>query len=125
MMGINDARGLEDEVVLNWNGRKHTLDAGVPPNASLKEGMSALIQNDSQVVQKFAINIKLKGSSHLYFIPVGKTTEVNLSSTWKDPAFDGKYLPTQTPDISDEGFKAKWKILHVSRSYPQSWTDGA
>ena len=124
MVGIDDARGLEEEVIVNWSGQKKTFEAGVPDNKVISDGLSlpiALTQDSNT----FSINIKLKGSGYLYFTPVGKTTEVKLASTWKSPAFDGQYLPVQTPDISDSGFNAYWKVLQVSRSYPQFWKEGS
>src|SRR5690606_30527784 len=54
--------------------------------------------------------------------PVGKTTAITVNSPWQNPAFDGQYLPV-TSEISDQGFSASWKVLQVSRSYPQCWTD--
>jgi inner membrane protein len=122
--GINDARGLEEEVTLKWGNETKYLEAGLPTNGIIKEGLSAEVLVDTQKSVLFSINIKLKGSSELYFTPVGKTTEVNLSSTWKSPAFDGQYLPDRQATINDGGFNAHWKVLQVSRSYPQAWTSG-
>lgn len=123
LLGINDARGLEDEVSLMWNNTTQQLEAGVPENNVLKEGLSVPVSIDSQKATSFAINIHLKGSSYLYFTPVGKTTDVTIQSSWKDPAFDGAYLPTQTPVVANNGFTAKWKVLQVSRNYPQFWKE--
>jgi inner membrane protein len=78
---------------------------------------------DDQNPIAFSLDIKLKGSELLYFTPVGRTTEVNMTSSWKDPAFDGQYLP-DTSDISGKGFSAWWKVMQVSRNYPQCWADG-
>jgi len=122
LMGIDDARGLEEEVVIQWNGAQHTLEAGVPPNSLLGSGLSVPVIADSQKHTVFSLNLKMKGSEHFYFTPVGKTTEVNLKSPWKDPAFDGQYLPVSS-SVSDSGFTAAWKVLQVSRNYPQCWTE--
>src|SRR5690606_30303908 len=32
--------------------------------------------------------------------------------------------PTNTPQISEKGFNAEWKVQHLNRNYPQSWKDG-
>jgi inner membrane protein len=81
------------------------------------------VQVDSQQKIAFSISLKIKGSSFLYFTPTGKTTVASVSSTWKHPSFDGQYLPSQPATVSENGFSAQWKILQVSRSYPQVWTD--
>jgi inner membrane protein len=124
MIGLDDARGLEEEVAVNWSGTSKTFEAGVPDNKVISEGLSVPISLSADTNNTFSINIKLKGSEQLYFTPVGKTTEVKLTSSWKNPAFDGQYLPVTTPEISDNGFTAYWKVLQVSRSYPQFWKDG-
>ncbi len=123
-MNVSDVRGIEDQVQLEWNGNKQFLDAGVPDNKLLKEGLSSPVAMNAQTQSTFSINISLRGSGHLYFTPVGKTTEMDLSANWKDPAFDGAYLPT-TSDITDKSFKAHWKILPLSHTYPQYWKDNS
>ncbi len=123
MLGIDDARGLEEEVKLQWNGQIHTLEAGIPDNSPLQSGLSAQVALNAEAPVAFSLDIKLKGSELLYFTPVGKTNEINLSAPWKDPAFDGQYLPVSST-ISDQGFMATWKVLQVSRNYPQYWTAG-
>jgi inner membrane protein len=126
LFGLDDARGLEDEVSVVWNNAKYLLEAGVPDNNNLiKSGMSTKLAVDPIQKSTFEIALKLKGSSSLYFTPVGKTTSVALNSPWKDPAFDGQYLPSEPANISEKGFSAKWKVLQLSRSYPQAWKNQA
>ena len=67
------------------------------------------------------ITLKLKGSKQLHFVPVGKTTSVTLKSPWKDPSFDGEFLPA-TSEVNDEGFQAAWNVLHFNRPFSQQWT---
>ncbi|HRO42051.1 MAG TPA: cell envelope integrity protein CreD [Flavipsychrobacter sp.] len=122
MLGINDARGLEEEVSLKWNDQSYILEAGLPENNVIENGLNTPVRIDTTKPQIFSLQVKLKGSELLYFTPVGKTTEITATSSWKDPAFDGQYLPVNS-QISERGFTAKWKVLQVSRSYPQTWTD--
>lgn len=124
VLGLNDARGLEEEVVLNWGNTKKTMEAGVINSGVISSGLNTSVAFDSARKASFNVRIKLKGSSRLYFTPVGKTTEVNLKSAWKSPAFDGQYLPDKPAVISADGFNAHWKILQVSRNYPQCWPSG-
>ncbi|HEX6225200.1 MAG TPA: cell envelope integrity protein CreD [Chryseolinea sp.] len=67
------------------------------------------------------IKLKLKGSSRLDFIPVGKTTNVKLDGPWPNPSFDGEFLPASR-DVSEKGFTASWKVLHFNRPFSQQWT---
>jgi len=123
LLGINDARGLEEEVKLNWNGQAISLEAGIPENDVIQTGLSTAVILDTQHVVSFSLDLKLKGSELFYFTPVGKTTDVTVRSSWKDPAFDGQYLPVQS-GISGKGVSASWKVLQISRNYPQCWTEG-
>lgn len=122
MLGINDARGLEEEVVLNWNNQRYILEAGLPENTVLETGLNTPLIPDTQGHTSFSIHLKLKGSERFYFTPVGKTTAISINSPWQNPSFDGQYLPVNS-QISDKGFSANWKVLQVSRNYPQCWTD--
>ncbi|NNC97155.1 MAG: cell envelope integrity protein CreD, partial [Gammaproteobacteria bacterium] len=56
----------------------------------------------------------------LSIIPVGKTTIARLESDWSDPSFFGSFLP-DTRDVSEKGFTATWKVLHLNRPFPQAW----
>ncbi len=124
LMGLGDARGLEDEVSLQWNDRELKLEAGLPQNDVLTGGLNALVPCNAGEAIQFQIRLQVKGSEYFYLTPVGKTTTVSLQSTWKDPAFDGKYIPIgDTAEKSKDGFKANWKIVQASRDYPQSWTN--
>ena len=55
------------------------------------------------------------------FVPIGKTTEVNLKSKWQNPSFIGAFLPDKRT-INANGFTASWKVLHLNRDFPQQWT---
>jgi inner membrane protein len=123
VMGLSDARGLEDEVLLQWNDNSQKLDAGVPENDVLPSGLQAAVACNAESSGNFSIKLKVKGSEYFYLTPLGKSTTVKLNSAWQNPAFDGKYLPNATADVSDKGFNATWKIQQASRSYPQQWTN--
>jgi inner membrane protein involved in colicin E2 resistance len=40
---------------------------------------------------------------------------------WPHPSFTGAFLPVERT-LSEEGFSARWNVLHLNRNYPQSWT---
>lgn len=125
MLGLDDARGLEEDVVMLWNNQPLALEAGLPDNNILRSGLSARSAADPLKKIPFTVDLKLKGSGQLYFVPTGKTTKVTIASPWKDPAFDGHYLPSSPAVVSDKGFTADWTILQVSREFPQAWTDAS
>lgn len=119
VMGINDAKGLEEEVTLNWDATGGIMEPGIQGAELFDTELTSSVKLDLEKNSVFNIKLKMKGSSDLQFVPVGKTTDVLLSSNWKDPSFNGYYLPDTSS--SEDGFKAKWRVLHVSRSFPQYW----
>lgn len=123
LMSVSDERGINDHVVLEWNGKQQLLEAGVPENTVLKSGISSQVEVDATGQVTFAIKLSLRGSGQLYYTPVGKITETQISADWKDPAFDGKFLPVSS-EIGDGKFTARWKVLPLSRAYPQYWKEG-
>ena len=125
-IGISDFRGIEDQLVLEWNKANTIFNANVPENDVLKVGLSTPVVITPETLNNthnFKMKIRLKGSEKLSFTPVGKTTNLQVSSTWPNPSFDGSFLPATKTIITDSGFTANWKIQHLNRSYPQSWKD--
>jgi len=74
------------------------------------------------LLKTFGIELPLKGSERLYFVPAGKSTAVSISGSWPSPSFDGKMLPT-TREVTDDGFKSTWKILAYNRAIADQWID--
>jgi inner membrane protein involved in colicin E2 resistance len=67
-------------------------------------------------------SITLNGNRSLRFAPVGVTNDVQVSSAWPDPSFQGAFLPSRR-DVRADGFTARWQVSYYGRSYPQQWTD--
>jgi inner membrane protein len=57
----------------------------------------------------FSMNIQLKGSGQLHFLPLSDNSHIQLKSSWPDPSFDGSSLPRQR-EVSDTGFDAEWSF---------------
>jgi inner membrane protein len=136
VLGIKDLRGISDNPTLLVGGKpclgepSNTLgyfteyrDSDGGGNAS---GNGVVVKLPWKTAADFsgdvAMKLSLKGSSSLYFSPVGKTTDIALSGPWADPSFDGKFLP-DTSKIDANGFSASWKVLHFNRPFAQSWFD--
>lgn len=123
VVGIDDLRGIEQQVDLNWNERKYAFNPGVASNDIVSSGINTLVNFNSSdsSTYTFSFNLDLKGSQLLYFTPVGKVTDIKVSSAWANPSFNGAFLPDQR-EVSDKGFTANWNVLHLNRNYPQIWT---
>lgn len=123
VIGINDLRGIENQISLKWNDQNISFNPGVSSNDIVSSGVNALIniELDEKDSYNFSLELNLKGSQKLYFTPVGKVTNINIDSEWTNPSFNGAFLPHQR-EVSNGGFEADWKVLHLNRNYPQIWT---
>ena len=125
-IGIDDLRGINELAELNWNNEKFTFSPGIENSILGKDGISVHfpVEIKTGFPGNFSCRIRLKGSESLQFAPLGETTEVKLKSAWNDPGFVGAFLP-ENHDITKDGFKADWKVLHFNRNFPQAWIDNS
>jgi inner membrane protein len=124
MLNIADNRGLNDQLNLQW---KDSLIELTPAAGDTENGMRALLKSAKTgdlAGISFSTTIDLNGSGELFFTPVGKTTTVNIRSSWQHPSFAGNMLPQNT-EVSDSGFIASWKSMAHKRNFPQQWVDNA
>lgn len=120
--GISDLRGIQDQVELQWSDKKLNFKSGLFNSQIISSGISSPITLNVEDKKKIEFNfdIGLKGSQKLYFVPMGKTTDVKLHSKWKDPSFNGSFLPDDK-SVSESGFEANWRVLDLNRNFPQIW----
>lgn len=106
---ISDFKGLEEKLQVNFNGADYELTPGLPVVDDDK-GLSASINLTASDIAKklpFRLNVKIKGSEQLNFIPLAGNSSFSMESRWSSPSFDGNVLPTERT-VSDTGFRAKW-----------------
>lgn len=122
VIGINDLRGIEEQVILNWNDQNIAFNPDVSSNDVVMTGINALLNLDlkDSSAYNFSLELDLKGSQLLYFTPVGRVTNINLRSEWPNPSFKGAFLP-DSREVSEKGFVANWNVLHLNRNFPQIW----
>jgi len=116
---IPDMRGIKDNIKIDWNKESYDVNPGIN-NQNNYTGVSTNIKFNENKDYNFHFSLNLNGSENLNFIPVGKETNIALNSTWCNPSFEGSFLPYER-DITEDGFTANWKVLHLNRSYPQKW----
>ena len=123
-LGLSDLKGIQDNITVNWNEKGIDLNPGIQTSDVIFNGLSSKIPLNSKDTVKsilnFSLDININGSSSLFFVPLGKSTHVNLNSSWKNPSFGGAFLPDNR-EISKDGFTANWNVLHQNRSYPQQF----
>jgi inner membrane protein len=147
-VGIPDMRGIKDGIIIKWDNKDYEATPGLGTILVLDEGfisekMSGDPLNRETVINRninagvnakvavgvststkkyaFAFNLNINGSSALNFLPLGSETNIELTSSWVTPSFNGAFLPDER-EINQDGFKAKWKVLQLNRNFTQSWT---
>ncbi|NDV84573.1 cell envelope integrity protein CreD [Bacteroides sp. 51] len=120
-LGVADMRGISEQIQIKLGDSIYDFESGMNGKEIGYSGVSKIIDVPELKEQTipYEINLKLKGSQSMFFIPVGKTTKINLQADWGTPSFDGSYLP-ESHDVTEEGFTAKWQVLNLNRSYPQT-----
>jgi len=83
-------------------------------------GVHAPVKLAAGEARAFALELTLNGSDGLRFVPLGRQTNVKLTSSWEDPSFDGAYLPL-TREVGPQGFAAEWRVSYYGRNFPQAW----
>lgn len=146
--GITDLKGIEEKMAINFNGKQYDLTPGLPTkdletvtvNSNAGEdyvrtesatkqveliGLSGNIELTQEMFQKpvaFSMNIKIKGSEQLHFIPLSGNSNYAISSTWANPKFDGNNLPN-TRVVEDSGFQAKWNFNNANLPFGTTLKD--
>ncbi len=111
-IGINDIKGIEEKVSINFNGKAYELTPGLPAGAINSTGLSCnayITREGLNNESSFAFNLKIKGSEQLHFVPLAGNSSFALQSLWPNPSFEGNTLPTERT-VSEKGFTAKWNF---------------
>jgi len=124
--GLSDTRAIDSVDQFHWDNDAVELTSGTRSDF-MQSGFHAPVtltvpSNGAGQVHELEAKLIVKGSQSIQFIPLGSSTEVNVSSSWPHPSFIGDLLPDQRT-INDEGFSASWDVPHLARNYPQSFLD--
>ncbi|MEY8847511.1 cell envelope integrity protein CreD [Psychroserpens sp. XS_ASV72] len=123
----SNLKGIRSEMVLKMNAEEYSFQSNYNNNSNSHNRLDILessfikaedLSDDHN--DTFNIQIVFNGTEQIDLIPIGKTTTMKMISNWADPSFIGNYLPNdETKEISKDGFKADWKVLHINRAFSQ------
>lgn len=119
-IGIPDMRGINQDILLHFSGSEYPVTPGIPSKELSLSGIHCEVPVSLASSDSFAFDLDLNGSHSLNFIPIGKETNVTVTSSWNSPSFKGAFLPDDRK-ITKDGFMADWNILQLNRNYPQQW----
>jgi len=126
----SNLRGINEQISIHTAGKTYNFTSRYQSTQKSIQGPamhlmeSTIINNidlEAHPLLKFEMDLSIKGSSEISFVPVGKTTSAIIRSPWKTKSFTGDFLPQNSEKLRDGGFKASWKILDINRPFPQSF----
>jgi inner membrane protein len=119
---VSDPHGLAENVFIDANGRKLAFEPGLSASAANVGGIHADFPLD-KIPESLTLHttLALHGSRELNLAPLGRQTEAQMQSGWRDPSFSGAFLPTDR-SISSAGFTANWTIPYLARGFAQSFS---
>ncbi len=118
-LGISDLKGIQDDVKVKWNSEVISFESGIQKihKKTLSKGISAQVNvEELDGFIDYEIGLRLKGSGNISFIPVGKETNVALTSSWNSPSFKGNFVPEKR-EVNKSGFDASWMVAHLNRNF--------
>ena len=112
-------RGVDDLVVAGESARV-AADSYAGLSGISAPVPEAAVRGDGMI--PFRVRLTLTGSTSLTFLPLARKADITLKSAWPHPKFEGAPAPL-APQISDDGFTAKWSVLEINRNFGQAWLD--
>lgn len=124
VLGISGVRAVKS-VSLNAARQARAIEAGVLPYHPFADGIRAAVPLETVGAVSprgvdFEFKLALNGRDNLSFQPLGRQSEIAISSDWPHPSFTGTPLPAKR-EIGKEGFAATWSISHIATGSPLSW----
>ncbi|EPY4597925.1 cell envelope integrity protein CreD [Klebsiella pneumoniae] len=109
VVSVGDARGIGAIHAPEVNGNVLSVEPGLGisgDGAGLHMPMPALAEDNKPL--EIAFSLDLNGTGEFSLVPLGRNSELQLTSNWPHPGFLGSFLPTQR-EVSAAGYRAHWQ----------------
>ncbi|HCI6093835.1 cell envelope integrity protein CreD [Klebsiella pneumoniae] len=109
VVSVGDARGIGAIHAPEVNGNVLSVEPGLGisgDGAGIHMPMPALAEDNKPLVIAFSLD--LNGTGEFSLVPLGRNSELQLTSNWPHPGFLGSFLPTQR-EVSAAGYRAHWQ----------------
>ncbi|EPG6144580.1 cell envelope integrity protein CreD [Klebsiella pneumoniae] len=109
VVSVGDARGIGAIHVPEVNGNVLSVEPGLGisgDGAGIHMPMPALAEDNKPL--EIAFSLDLNGTGEFSLVPLGRNSELQLTSNWPHPGFLGSFLPTQR-EVSAAGYRAHWQ----------------
>ncbi|AFQ67519.1 Inner membrane protein CreD [Klebsiella pneumoniae subsp. pneumoniae 1084] len=109
VVSVGDARGIGAIHAPEVNGNVLSVEPGLGisgDGAGIHMPMPALAEDNKPL--EIAFSLDLNGTGEFSLVPLGRNSELQLTSNWPHPGFLGSFLPTQR-EVSAAGYSAHWQ----------------
>lgn len=109
VVSVGDARGIGAIHAPEVNGNVLSVEPGLEisgDGAGIHMPMPALAEDNKPL--EIAFSLDLNGTGEFSLVPLGRNSELQLTSNWPHPGFLGSFLPTQR-EVSAAGYRAHWQ----------------
>ncbi|WP_196774020.1 cell envelope integrity protein CreD [Klebsiella variicola] len=109
VVSVGDARGIGAIHAPEVNGNVLSVEPGLGisgDGAGIHMPMPALAEDNKPL--EIAFSLDLNGTGAFSLVPIGRNSELQLTSNWPHPGFLGSFLPTQR-EVSAAGYRAHWQ----------------
>lgn len=125
VIAVTDPKSVQKESTLKIDGTGIGLEPGTSASMRDQSGFHAQLHlRNPREDPTFELTLELGGSDGFYLAPVGRHSSIHMASDWKDPSFQGNWLPSDRR-VNEQGFTASWEIPYLGRNYPQGWFDNS
>lgn len=125
IVGVTDARGALSDGTLTVGGKTLTLTpATISQNLSLGADLTQQTKltlfgakaEDIKPNTQFttAAAMSFSGAQRIAVLAYGKTTRLTVQGDWRNPSFDGGFLPINR-SVTPSGFTADWSVPFIAR----------
>ena len=109
VVSVGDARGIGAIHAPEVNGNVLSVEPGLGisgDGAGIHMPMPTLAEDNKPL--EIAFSLDLNGTGEFSLVPLGRNSELQLTSNWPHPGFLGSFLPTQR-EVSAAGYRAHWQ----------------
>lgn len=123
VVGVGDARGIGVVKAPQVNGTSLAVEPGTGLDGRA-QGIHIPLPDASWAEQNLsmALSLNLSGTGDFSVVPVGRNSEMTLTSNWPHPNFLGDFLPAKR-EISESGFKAQWQSSWFANNLGERFND--
>jgi len=126
VVGMSDARGALSDALLTMDGKTSTMTpAAIAQDISIGRGENGgakltLLGDRAGIVARpgaqfdVTASLRFSGAQRIALLPYGKTTHLSMQGDWRNPGFDGGFLPVSRT-LTGTGFTAEWSIPFIAR----------